>query len=164
MTNNNKSISKNRFLSFFICFLLMCATALCVNKALFGHSFRQTETAVTVVDTDTISTLPDGTTVIHTALLTKEAGYAGPVPLDVYVRNDSIVDIKALPNAETPGFFRRAEVILSEWVGKTTGQAAALKVDAVSGATYSSDAIIANVNEALTCYSSVSAKKTLLFR
>lgn len=147
----------NRILSFILCILLMCATALCVNKAVFGHSFKQAASTVTVVDTDTISTLPDGTKVIHTALLTKAPGYAGPVPLDVYIVNDTITHIQALPNAETPGFFKRASAMLSQWIGKTPEEASTLQIDGVSGATYSSNAIKANVDAAIDFYAHTSA-------
>lgn len=146
----------NRILSFILCILLMCATALCVNKALFSHSFKQTEATTIAVATDTISSLPDGTKVIHTALLTKEPGYAGPVPLDVYITKDTISDIQALPNAETPSFFSRASAMFSQWIGKTTAQAATMQADGVSGATYSSNAIKANVNSAIDFYAKTS--------
>lgn len=159
MTKNVNTLSRYRFISFFFCLLLMCATALCVNKTLFGHSFRQNETPTEAAKTDTVSYLPDGTMVIHTAALTKAAGYAGPVPLDIYLRNDSVIEIRALPYAETPGFFSRAEEIIPEWIGKTSDEAAELKVDAVSGATYSSQAIITNVKEALAHYDNISLNK-----
>lgn len=144
----------NRILSFILCLLLMCATALCVNKALFGHSFKQSEKAFMVADTDTVSTLQDGTKVIHTALLTNTPGYAGPIPLDVYIKNDTISEIQARPNAESPSFFNRASAMFTQWIGKTPAETESLRIDGVSGATYSSNAIKENMAAALAYYSS----------
>ncbi len=77
-------------------------------------------------------------------------GYAGPVPVAVTFSNNKIISIKALPNAETPAYFRRVEQsgIYKQWIGLTPKQAVAKKVDAVSGATFSSRALIENVRAA----------------
>lgn len=86
---------------------------------------------------------------INTSGLGAVAGYAGPVPLQIYVSNGVVDSVVALPNVETPDFFRRAEEILHKWDGLTIEEAAQLHVDAVSGATYSSNAIIDNVQRGL---------------
>ena len=59
--------------------------------------------------------------------------------------------IEAEPNAETPDFFNQAKSLLTRWQGKTVDVAMAEtdKVDAVSGATFSSNAIIANMQRGL---------------
>lgn len=78
------------------------------------------------------------------------SGYAGPVPVYVYVDSANVVqNIAVGDNAETPDFLRRASVVLDAWRGKTLSQTADTKVDAVSGATYSSNALICNVEAAL---------------
>ena len=46
--------------------------------------------------------------------------------------------MEALPNSETPDFFHEASALLTRWDGKTTEQALAMKVDGVTGATFSS--------------------------
>lgn len=135
-----------RFVSLLVCLLMMCAAAISVNKSIFGHSLGDSDVAPTEAASDTITRQPDGTAVIHTSMLTSVPGYAGPVPLDIYVSDGRISEIKALPNSETPAFFERASALLANWKGKTPQEAAAMKPDAVSGATYSSSAIIANVN------------------
>lgn len=161
MRGNRQYMKKNRFLSFLLCVLLMCATALCVNKSLFGHSLEPgARSENTFAATDTVSRLPDGTLVIHTGSIVKKSGYSGQVPLDIYVKDGVISDIKALPNTETPAFFSRATGLFSSWVGKTSGEAAATSVDAVTGATYSSEAIIANVQGALDWYSHTSPSES----
>ena len=53
----------------------------------------------------------------------------------------------ALPNSETPGFFQRVleSPIFTALNGKTVKEASEVKLDAVSGATYSSKAVIENI-------------------
>lgn len=79
-------------------------------------------------------------------------GFAGPTPLYIYVSKEgTIKQIIAAENADKPNFFNRAFTSLApQWRDKSMEQAAALKVDAVSGATFSSNAIIANVQRTLT--------------
>ncbi|MDE7414513.1 MAG: FMN-binding protein [Muribaculaceae bacterium] len=145
---------KDRILSFCLVLLMIMAAAISVNKSVFGidvanHSERQTEASVS----NPVSEDENGTVVIHTKDLPgTKTGYAGPVPLDIYIVNGKITDIKALPNAETPSFFERASGLFPLWIGKTVAEADTLKVDAVSGATYSSNAIIDNVKAGLAEY------------
>ncbi|MCR4680231.1 MAG: FMN-binding protein [Bacteroidales bacterium] len=90
------------------------------------------------------------TMIVNTKELGKNIqGYAGAVPLDVYILNGKVAKVVALPNSETPGFFANAAALLGSWVGLTPKQALDKKVDAISGATYSSEAIIENVRVAL---------------
>lgn len=93
--------------------------------------------------------------IIHSAPYAKDVeGFAGTTPLYIYIGSDEKVKaIAADDNAETPGFFKRAwEGIVNKWIGQTTEKALVMKVDAVSGATYSSKAIIANVQASLAAY------------
>ena len=77
-------------------------------------------------------------------------GYGGNVPLKISVSKDGVVDsIVAEPNAETPDFFDYAKTLFDRWKGKTVDEAMAKKVDAVTGATFSSKAIIGNMNRGL---------------
>lgn len=75
-------------------------------------------------------------------------GYAGPVPVDILTdQNGIITGVTLLPNDESDNFIKliHTEGLLSAWNGKTLADAAAYTPDAVSGATYSSRAIIDNV-------------------
>ena len=90
---------------------------------------------------------------VYTAPYTPDArGFAGPTPL--YLRFSTEGEILALAmgtNAETPDFLRSAtEGIFPKFTGLDASQAAQLQVDAVSGATYSSLAILANVQATLS--------------
>lgn len=96
----------------------------------------------------------DGTYVVNTSTLGRNVrGYAGATPLKVYIRKDRVVKVEALSNKETPRIFAKVESgLLHRWNGKKVSKAAAMKVDAVSGATYSSNAVAENVRLALQYY------------
>ena len=86
--------------------------------------------------------------VVNTEELGKEVmGYAGTTPLEIHVKDGKIEKIVALPNSETPGFFQRVldSPIFSSLVGKTVEEASEVQLDAVSGATWSSKAVIENI-------------------
>ena len=78
-------------------------------------------------------------------------GFNGPTPIELCVYNGVITEIKALPNQETPRFFQRVldSGLLTAIVGKTPAEARETPLDAVSGATYSSTAVIKNIHLAL---------------
>lgn len=158
--------------SLVVCFLMMTAAAISVNRTLFGKSLTSTETnteamADSAATTEDAIQTSDGTTVINTTGLTKTIGYGGPVPLAITINDGKITEIEPLPNSETPGFFKEATVILKEWIGKTPEEALAMNVDAASGATYSSEAIKANMQAGLSLYTDIKTKtnnKSLPFK
>lgn len=93
------------------------------------------------------------TVIINTTAPGKDIeGFAGPVPLEIYVYGDRIVTVRALPNNETPSYFEHASTILSAWNQLKLDSALSRHVDAVSGATYSSRAIIDNVHTGVSSY------------
>ena len=95
-----------------------------------------------------------GVYIVNTTTLTQDViGYNGTTPLKIYIKDDKIQKIEALPNEETPGFFARVqENLLNKWNGMTVKQAATAEVDVVSGATYSSNAVKANVKAGVKYY------------
>lgn len=102
---------------------------------------------------DGIMTKEGNTTIINTTLLGKDVkGFKGTTPLNVYIENGKVVKIKPLKNQETPKFFARAKALLGQYEGQTVNKATKLKVDGVSGATYSSKALKENVALALKYY------------
>lgn len=141
-----------KLLSLIVCLAMMCAAALTVNKTLVGHTNNVEKVSKDKSEEKSIAEIitkgEDGMVIVHTRALTDMDGYAGPVPLDVYFRDGKIEKVDALDNSETPGFFKRASVLLEAWDGKSAEEAEKLKVDAVSGATYTSNAIIGNVRAA----------------
>lgn len=73
-------------------------------------------------------------------------GYRGKVKVSVTVKDHKITDIKVLSNSDDAAYFSRAQ----EGVIKSILEKQSLKVDVVSGATYSSNGIIKAVKNALT--------------
>ena len=142
-----------RLLSLVVVMLVLSAAAILRDGRIFGHDLRQTHAAVVSVaqGSDTLSVQPDGTFVVNTRVLAKDVqGYGGPVPLKIHIDKDGrLTAIEAEPNAESPSFFDRAKELFSRWQGKTIDEALAEDVDAVSGATFSSKAIIRNVQRGL---------------
>ena len=153
MKQNNAFIQKLMSLFFIVC-MLSIAVMNRDNK-LFGYDFGEADkqSAAVAVNNDTLSVQPDGSFIVNTKPLAKDVqGYGGPVPLRIHVSKDGVVAaIEAEPNAETPDFFNQAKSLLTRWQGKTVDVAMAEtdKVDAVSGATFSSNAIIANMQRGL---------------
>lgn len=142
-----------RLLSLVVVMLVLSAAAILRDGRIFGHDLRQTHAAVASVaqGSDTLEVQPDGTFVVNTRVLAKDVqGYGGPVPLKIHIDKDGrLTAIEAEPNAESPSFFDRAKELFSRWQGKTIDEAIAEDVDAVSGATFSSKAIIRNVQRGL---------------
>lgn len=153
MKQNNAFIQKLMSLFFIVCMLSIAAMNR--DNKLFGYDFDETDkqSAAVAVNNDTLSVQPDGSFIVNTKPLAKDVqGYGGPVPLRIHVSKDGVVAaIEAEPNAETPDFFNQAKSLLTRWQGKTVDVAMAEtdKVDAVSGATFSSNAIIANMRRGL---------------
>jgi len=81
--------------------------------------------------------------IINTTSIAKDIkGYNGATPLKIYITNNKIDKVEALPNEETPKyFFKVKKQILNKWDGMTVSKASKAKVDAVTGATYSSECV-----------------------
>ena len=93
-------------------------------------------------------------TVVNTTTLAKDVeGYVGTTPLKIYIKKGKVEKIEALPNQETPKYFAKVKkALLTKWNGMTVKAARSAKVDAVTGATYSSKAVIENVHRGLDYY------------
>ncbi len=96
----------------------------------------------------------DGTYIVNTTTLCQNVkGYRGTTPLKIYIKNDKVEKIEALKNQETPKYFTRVkQEMLDKWNGKTVKKAVKLKVNGVTGATMSSDALKKNVKAGLEYY------------
>lgn len=90
------------------------------------------------------------TTVVNTTKIAADVkGFKGPVPLEIHLKDGKVQKVVALKNSETPSFFQKAAKLLTAWNGKTVKEASTMHVDAVTGATFSSNAIINNVRKGL---------------
>lgn len=96
----------------------------------------------------------DGTYVVNTKTLARDVkGYSGPTPVEIHIKNNKIVKVKALTNFETRSYFEIVkEKLLPIWKGMTVKEASKDKVDAVTGATVSSRAVKENVRRGLEYY------------
>ena len=101
------------------------------------------------------------TQVIFTGdIANKVIGYNGTTPLNITVKNGVIENIEVLPNQESPNYLKRAkDKVLPQYIGKTVAEAKKLKADVATGATYTSDALIKNIQMGLEQAKSSSAKK-----
>ena len=90
---------------------------------------------------------PDTLKVNTTELGASIIGFNGPTPVEISVCKGTITKIKALPNQETPRYFQlvKESGLLEKLVGKTVKEAKETQLDAVSGATFSSEALIRNI-------------------
>lgn len=135
--------------------LIFVVVAVQHDQKVFGVELKgseETATQIVQISNDTLTTEADGTMVVNTTPLGKEqkiVGYAGFVPLKIYVKEGVVQKVEALENNETPSFFNNALTLIDSWNGKSVDEALALKVDAVSGATFSSNAIKKNVKVGL---------------
>lgn len=89
---------------------------------------------------------------VNTTDLAKDVeGFNGPTPVEISVVKGKITRIKLLPNQETPNFLQLVidAGLLKALDGKTVEDASKTKLDAVTGATFSSKAIIENIHRGL---------------
>ena len=156
--------------SFITCVLMLMAVAVSRDGRIWGIEVNQIKVLEEEEEQSPERVLNDGTVVISTKSLAADLiGYGGPIPLEIYIRDGRIVDIKALRNAETPSYMmdvKRSQVFTA-WIGLTPDEALQKKVDAVSGATYTSLAVIGAVKRGLQYAQSIDVEDvpsyTILF-
>lgn len=144
-----KKIAKNAT-SLAIVFVIMAVIAIRRDGMLFGHRLIE-DKAHSIAG---IERLEDGSIMVNTSQLDLDIrGYNGPVPLKIRIDpSGKVASIAVLDNSESPKFLQHVldGGLLEQWIGRDAGQIlAAPDADAVSGATYSSKAIIANVRAGL---------------
>lgn len=81
----------------------------------------------------------------------KVVGYSGQTPLYIYFLDGKIQKVVAAENDETPGFWRRLtrKHFMDNWNGLTPSEASTHEVEVISGATFSSSAVMANLQKTL---------------
>lgn len=122
--------------------LLYIAIATVFMGTFAGSSSCGSRRAPAAVDTLKVNT---------TELAADVIGFHGPTPVEIIICKGVIADIKVLPNQESPRFLERVleSDLLKSLIGKTPEEARKAKLDAVSGATYTSLALIENVRRGL---------------
>ena len=104
---------------------------------------------VELTDTATYAVKDKKGKVIGTVLLSSPysddiKGFNGPTPLQIALdKKGKIIEVRVLDNNETPSFLNKVinAGFLDSWNGLTAKEALNKEVDAVSGATYSSNGI-----------------------
>lgn len=125
-----------------------------MKKTLFGMLFIALGVLLTSgMQGDETLTQHKGSTFVNTKTIGKKIrGFKGLTPVRIEIKGDKIVSIEALPNQETPQYFNQAVKLLRKYEGQPVKKAQKLKVDAVTGATYSSEALKQNVQVGLEYY------------
>ena len=124
-------------------FILIAVAALFIAAVLPGTT-RSSNPGNAAAAADTLK--------VNTTDIAKDVeGFNGPTPVEISVVKGKITRIKLLPNQETPNFLQLVvdAGLLKALDGKTVEEASKVKLDAVTGATYSSKAIIENIQRGL---------------
>jgi uncharacterized protein with FMN-binding domain len=150
------------FVRLLTCALMMIAVAIQQSGKVAGYDLKDlkntsaTNDAAAKDDTseDETASVMTGTTdayVVSTATLAQDvAGFNGTTPLNITVTDGKISAIEPLDNDETPGFFNRVkEELLPKYIGMTPEEVLSSDVDAVTGATFSSRAVIENMRRGM---------------
>ena len=97
----------------------------------------------------------DGTYVVNTTTLANDVdGYAGPTPVEVYIKKNKIVKVMPLKMQDGPKYVAKVKNgMLTKYEGMKIEKKKALpKVDGVTGATFTSDAVRENIQRAVEYY------------
>ena len=151
----NPMVMKNKrelivnIVSLCVVFIVMAVVAMEHSGKILGYNisdFTDTEDVKKTADTIKINT---------TDICPDVMGYAGAVPVEITVVNDTVCEVIPLENDETPRFMKRVEDsgFFNNWNGLTVEEAMAKDVDAVTRATYTSNAVTENVRQGLATYS-----------
>ena len=111
--------------------------------AVLGSTCLMSTSCGTNADAKGADTLKVNTTELGAEVI----GFNGITPVEISVHKGVITKIEALPNQESPRYFQAVleSGLLEKLVGKTVKEAKATELDAVSGATFSSEALIQNI-------------------
>lgn len=120
--------------------------------AVLGGTCYMSTSCGTSVSAKGTDTLKINTTKIAADVI----GFNGATPMEISLVKGVITEIKPLPNQETPQYFQLVldSGLLDMLIGKTVAEADTVQLDAVSGATYSSTAVIRTVRRGLESLSS----------
>ena len=97
----------------------------------------------------------DGTYIVNTTTIANDVdGYAGPTPVEVYIKKNKIVKVVPLKTMDGPKYVAKVKnSMLTKYEGMKIEKKAPLpKVDGVTGATFTSDAMREHVNRAIAYY------------
>ncbi len=120
------------------------------------------ENAVATINEVSKAVTEDGTVLGYVLDITTHEGYNGDIQFTMGIRMDGTVNgISLLSIAETPGLGMKAEDVLKpqfaeknvgQFMYTKTGATMAEEIDAISGATITTNALVNGVNTGLNCF------------
>ena len=121
---------------------------------MLGLTMMMALTMQSFIANDDTMTKENGVFVINTTNLAKDVeGYNGSTPLKIYIKKDKVERIEFLKSMETPKYYAKVKkALMDKWNGLKVRDAKTQQVDIVTGATYSSEAVIKNVQVGLEYY------------
>jgi NosR/NirI family transcriptional regulator, nitrous oxide reductase regulator len=100
---------------------------------------------------------------LYTMPLCKEiTGYGGNVPFVIVVSDKNTIEkLILLPNSETPNWIEalKSQGFFNTWNGLSVEESLNKKVDAITGSTFTTNAVIESMQRRLSEYSQTSKKK-----
>ncbi|MCH5227296.1 MAG: 4Fe-4S binding protein [Muribaculaceae bacterium] len=140
----NKKPRIVQYICFLVCLMLMLVVPIWRDNKIIGIQLRhnpEEEKPETITHTD------NGFIINTTEIGKGITGYGGQTPVEITVTDGKITKIKPLKNQETPEFFGAItnSDLLESLDGLTLQEAASKPIDGVSGATFTSKAIIGNI-------------------
>ena len=109
---------------------------------------------VTASAQDVMRKEKDGTYVVNTTTLAQDVeGYNGPTPVEVHIKKNKIVKVVPLKSQEGPKYVAKVKKdMLPKYEQMNVKKGVVPEVDAVTGATFTSDAMKENVRRAVDYY------------
>lgn len=113
-----------------------------------------TASFVTAQAQDVMRKEKDGTYVVNTTTLAQDVeGYNGPTPVEVYIKKNKIVKVEPLKTMDGPKYVAKVKKdMLPRYEGMNVKRGTVEDVDAVTGATFTSQAMQENVRRAVEYY------------
>ena len=128
-------------------------------------AFAENGFAAVTVDEVAVAKSADGEALGYVFTITTSEGYAGNIQFTLGIKNDKTVNgISILATGETPGLGLEAEKVLKpqyadkkvdQFIVTKTGATAESEIDAISGATITSNAITNGINAGLFYFDTV---------
>ena len=109
---------------------------------------------VTASAQDVMHKEKDGTYVVNTTTLAADVeGYNGPTPVEVYIKKNKIVKVLPLKSQEGPKYVAKVKKdMLPKYEQMNVKKGTVQDVDAVTGATFTSQAVQENIRRAVAYY------------
>lgn len=148
------------FVRLLTCGLMLLAVAIQHSGRIAGHAIIRSDIAS---DTAIFSGTRDDFVIDTREIAADIKGYGGNTPLRITVSNGKVYMIDAQKNAETPEFFSQVEdKLLQQYIGMTPEEVLQSQIDAVSGATLSSRAVMETMERgmAYAINQRITSKKT----